>query len=648
MRLTIAKRLTFGFAALVAVIVVIGSTAWSGFRSANGSIGELVETSNNLAEGSNLLQASLTARANAIKYRVTLDENDAQTFNRWIVEANESIDRASTTVADPEALAAIQNVRTLLAGYSEGFEQVRSRLAERTKTITGTLNPMNIRVRADLAELTSLARANADTTSYPTVQEGIRNYYEGLVSVKYFFAKGKPEDAANAGERFSEAIELFEAARSETANQEITERLTAAIEDIGAAVSIFDRMNALQSEAEQIAADTLDTIGPQIVDGITTMKQELVALADTRQQDATASTTSNSRFITTLGIAAVAGSIAIAFFLVRSIVRPIKMVNASLRDIAEGEGDLTARIEFSSKDELGVLAGSFNTFVHKIHELVSEVHGSAENVAAAATEISASAEQIAVGLNQQSDQTAQCASAAQQMLASVNEVGDSSTRAAGSAEESGIKANEGGDIVRRTVDEMNAIAGDVNQSAGSIRDLGRLGDQIGEVIQVINDIADQTNLLALNAAIEAARAGEHGRGFAVVADEVRKLAERTQQATEEVGRSIQSIQSGTSGAVTAIEASAKRVDHGVELANNAGIALNEIMSSSNSVGDMVNQITATIGQQSAASEQVSRSIEQIRMIIAESTDGASQAAHAASDLSQRAESLRALVGRFKI
>jgi methyl-accepting chemotaxis protein len=331
-----------------------------------------------------------------------------------------------------------------------------------------------------------------------------------------------------------------------------------------------------------------------------------------------------------------------------ALVRPLHAMVSRLKDIAEGEGDLTQRVDEARKDELGELGRSFNVFVAKIQQLMKSVSSASKQVAAASTQIAASSEQMASGLKQQQDQTTQVSAAIEEMSQSIVEVAKKSSEAAQAAQNSGRQASDGGEVVHQTVTEIKAIADQVQGSAAAVADLGKKSEQIGQIIGVINDIADQTNLLALNAAIEAARAGEHGRGFAVVADEVRKLAERTTQATEEVARSIKEIQGQTTTAVQTIRAGSDRVARGVELSNQAGSALEHIVASSTNVQSMVQSIAAAAEEQSAAGEQIARSVERINAVARESNEGAGQAARAAADLSQQAESLQTLVNRFKL
>jgi methyl-accepting chemotaxis protein len=341
---------------------------------------------------------------------------------------------------------------------------------------------------------------------------------------------------------------------------------------------------------------------------------------------------------------------ALAFVWLLSIMfgRPVKALVDRIKDIAQGEGDLTQRIPVNSQDEVGQLGTWFNTFVAKIHDIILEVSGSAQDVASAATQIAASSEEMAVGMNEQSQQVNQISSAVEEMSASVVEVARKSAEAAGSASESGRAAEEGGKVVRETIEGMHSINDAVSAGAASVQELGKRGEQIGQIIEVINDIADQTNLLALNAAIEAARAGEHGRGFAVVADEVRKLADRTTKATEEIASSIKAIQTETTGAVQRMTTGTEQVKTGVQRATEAGASLQQIVSSAREVATMIQSIAAAAEQQSAASEQVSRNIESISAVTRQASEGAGQAASAAAQLSTKAEQLQQIVSQFKL
>lgn len=348
---------------------------------------------------------------------------------------------------------------------------------------------------------------------------------------------------------------------------------------------------------------------------------------------------------TLLGLAA-AGTMAL--LVIRKLVKSLNIVIAQAKDIAEGEGDLTKRIPVESKDEIGELGMWFNKFVQKIHDVIGEVAASASEVASAATQIASSSEEMASGMNEQTDQVTQISSAIEEMSASIVEVARKSSEAAGNASESGKIAETGGQAVTRTVEGMKSISDAVSASAASVQKLGERGEQIGAIIEVINDIADQTNLLALNAAIEAARAGEHGRGFAVVADEVRKLADRTTKATEEIGESIQAIQTETTGAVERMNTGTGQVQQGVQLATSAGDNLVQIVQSAKDVAQMIQSIAAAAEEQSSASEQVSRNVEAISAVTRQASEGASQAASAASQLSNKAEQLQRLVGQFKL
>lgn len=331
----------------------------------------------------------------------------------------------------------------------------------------------------------------------------------------------------------------------------------------------------------------------------------------------------------------------------RSIFGRLREMNR-IMDVAQGEGDLTKRIAITSHDEVAELAKYFNTFMDKLEAILRQMSISTESLASTSEEISAASQDQAHGAELQKDQTDQVATAMQEMASTVHQVSENSNNAATASQKAAETAREGGKVVEETLARMRTIASSVGETARKVQELGKRSDEIGRIIGVIDDIADQTNLLALNAAIEAARAGEQGRGFAVVADEVRKLAERTSTATKEITQMIGSIQAETKSAVTAMQAGTKEVELGVESTSQAGLSLHEIIQMSEQVGGMVTHIATAATEQSAATEEINGNIEQIAKISLSTVAGAQQTSSALQDLSGLVLNLRRLVEQFRL
>ena len=332
----------------------------------------------------------------------------------------------------------------------------------------------------------------------------------------------------------------------------------------------------------------------------------------------------------------------------RSIFVRIGHMVTRMKDIADGDGDLTKRLEVSSDDEVAELAQWFNTFMDRLQEILCKVSTNSHSLAAAGDQIAATAKQQAHGAELQRDQTNQVATAVQEMAATVVQISENSSSAAAASQKASVAAHQGGKVVEETLSHMQAIAQSVGATARKVEELGKQSDQIGKIIGVIDDIADQTNLLALNAAIEAARAGEQGRGFAVVADEVRKLAERTTSATKEIAEMIRGIQAETRNAVTAMQSGTREVEQGVNLTTQAGSSLQEIIEMSEKVGEMITHIATASTQQSATTEEINHNIEQIAKIASSSALSAHQTTDAMQDLSGLASNLQRLVGQFHL
>jgi methyl-accepting chemotaxis protein len=327
----------------------------------------------------------------------------------------------------------------------------------------------------------------------------------------------------------------------------------------------------------------------------------------------------------------------------RVLVKDLKAIQVSIDN-----ADLNTQFNSNREDEMGQLQNSFDRFVGSIRDTLIQVSETATSVASASAQISSSTEEMAAGSQEQTTQSEEVARAVEQMAKSIAVNSESAGEAAQTAEQSKIAAEQGGKVVTDTVMEMKQIASIVRESAGTIHNLGKSSDQIGEIIGVIDHIADQTNLLALNAAIEAARAGEQGRGFAVVADEVRKLAEQTTKATKQIAGMIQQIQTDSHSAVRVMTDATKQVDEGITLADRAGISLHEIVEISQKVTHMVSQIAVANEEQSSTSEQISKNMEAIASVTQQTASGTQQIARAAEDLNRLTETLQQLVDKFKL
>jgi methyl-accepting chemotaxis protein len=329
---------------------------------------------------------------------------------------------------------------------------------------------------------------------------------------------------------------------------------------------------------------------------------------------------------------------------------------AVLRSIAElkhaiqrmAGGDLTVQLTLETRDEIRHIADQINAMGCRFRELVGNVLRSTHQVATAAEELSAVSEQTNVGINEQLAQTDQVATAVNQMSATVQEVARSAASTSDATRNAQQESHTGHGVVRDTVTTINSLAEEIRSAAGAVRKLGDDSQEIGKVLDVIRTIAEQTNLLALNAAIEAARAGEQGRGFAVVADEVRTLAGRTQQSTQEIQAMIERLQAGARTAVQAMEASEVKTEEGVSMAARAGEALDSITRSVATIADMSAQIASAAEEQSTVAEEINRNVTQIATVSDQNAAASTQTASSSTELARLAEELNGMVAVFRV
>ena len=414
---------------------------------------------------------------------------------------------------------------------------------------------------------------------------------------------------------------------------------------------IEDRMKSL-SRANQVN-ELRSLLNTELLDNSEQVNAVLTRLLDINNDDANAT---NQRakdqydmaFDLVVGLLVVATALTLLFawLLTRSITLPIAQALEAAEEVAEG--NLTRPISVDGNDEAGRLLAAMAKMQHKLRDTLQRIAGSATQLASAAEELNAVTDESARGLTQQNNEIEQAATAVNEMTSAVEEVARNAVSTSEASRNATTSAGDGRDLVQETVSAIERMSTDVQATASLIGDLANESRDIGKVLDVIRGLADQTNLLALNAAIEAARAGEAGRGFAVVADEVRALAHRTQQSTSEIERMIGSIQTGTEHAVDSMRNSTERAESTLNIARGAGLSLDTINTAIVEINERNLVIASAAEEQAQVAREVDRNLVNIRDLSVQSATGASQTSAASGELSRLAVDLNGMVGRFRL
>lgn len=349
-----------------------------------------------------------------------------------------------------------------------------------------------------------------------------------------------------------------------------------------------------------------------------------------------------------LSIIGLAIILVLSTYVANRISKNIRNVSSSLNELADGEGDLTKRLDAHNRDEIGDLCTYFNAFMSKMNDIIATVKESSVNVASNSAELAASSEELATTLSDQSSQLTGVASATEEMSVSASEVSNSVSESQTAMQETHSMTQEGTKQLNLAVDEMVQIRDNIESLGETVKRLLESSGEIENILSVITDIADQTNLLALNAAIEAARAGDHGRGFAVVADEVRKLAERTQQSTGEITHIIGNLQKETGMASKGMAAAKEKVENGMGVISKTTEVFGNIVESVDRVSEVNNMIGTSVGEQTVAIHSINESAQTISAGMDQSSVAIAQVSKTISDLQVQADDLKSLVNKFKI
>ncbi|MEM6853777.1 MAG: methyl-accepting chemotaxis protein, partial [Planctomycetota bacterium] len=618
-QMTIGRKLAAGFGLVIVLLAIVGGVGFVSNMHAGKSIGEVNGMTIDTAIGADATAATLMVRMNVKDYLITNDARDLEEYAEWKEKLDHAIAESRSHFKDPERLALLDQIEGDMKVYDAAFAEVGTIIQNRNQLRSDVLNVVGKRA-AD--ELKSVKYAMYDAGQAHLTKQltpVLTDFFEGRLYVMKFMGGAAESDYERATSELQDSVAKLEALLPKIDDAGHSATLTQALADLQTYQDTFGQIHELVLQRNEIVHGTLNVLGPRVIDNQHQIQESLVDSAAEIAEAAKAEVLVAETVIAVVSGVAILIGIAASFFITRMIVRPIKRYLVKLERV--GEGDLSQQIEVTQADEIGEMGRGINTMIQTMSEVIGRVQMASHEVASASTELSATTEQMSSSMNLQTEQIGEISQAIEEMSGAVVDVARKAADASNCATQAGDAARDGGTVVNQTIDGMNTISTAVSDSARSVEELGKRGEQIGEIIATINDIADQTNLLALNAAIEAARAGEHGRGFAVVADEVRKLADRTTQATDEIAQSISAIQNETQEAVSRMTAGTDQVGQGVESAREAGRSLEQIVGSASEVAAMIHSIAAATEEQSATTEQITHNIDTTSSSIREAAEG---------------------------
>jgi methyl-accepting chemotaxis protein len=455
---------------------------------------------------------------------------------------------------------------------------------------------------------------------------------------------------ALSDEQFATIKKAEDAIRERAGRKDITKVERGYLQATGAQVGQYRDLVRQVLAMDVATASIVMGQADDVFQGLNKNLADLLAFENKLSMDEYASSGRTFGMVLTVSIlvflAALTLSFVISLVMKGLILSPVTKTVDAIEAVSHG--DLTRRIDVHARDEIGEMASHFNTFVERLHEAITHVAESSNQVSSAAALLDSATEQMASGVEEAAMQVNSVATASEEMSKTSSEIAQNCVTAAKSSDDANRSATQGEKIIDETISVMNRISERVRETSDVIKSLGARSDQIGQIVGLINDVADQTNLLALNAAIEAARAGEHGRGFAVVADEVRKLAERTSHATREISETIRAMQTETKKAVSSMDEGVSEVSVGTTEAAKSGGALKDILTQIGKVTTEINQIAAASEEETATTNEIASSIQQISEVMQETARRIQENASASSQLAGLSGSLKELVSQFRV
>jgi len=626
---SVSLKLAIGFGLVLLMTLMISATGWFSNQA-------LIDRGDRVTAIAQVNELTLQLRINRMSYEALYNAETAAKVRSTLDQLDAALQSARNLLRSPENLQLLDAQIQATRDYRQSFEDMSKAIETREAS------------RSQMGENADKAVDQADRIEAELLKEDNILAFNGIVGVSKLIQQarfqvrgytysGRPDFEKDANKAIDDAVTGINTLAGDISStySPMLQQAIAGLNGYRAAVGRYRDAQA----ASKAALDKMTTLGVSMLD---TSNDLIIRQNKSRDADSAKSVT----MIAAATALALMLSILAAWVITRQITTPLQETLEVVERVASG--DLSRNLKVDRKDELGKLQATIQRMTVSLRELVGGIRDGVTQIASAAEELSAVTEQTSAGVNSQKVETDQVATAMHEMTATAQEVARNAEEASEAAVAADRQARDGERVVNEAIAQIERLASAVGNSSEAMGALKQESDKIGSVLDVIKSVAEQTNLLALNAAIEAARAGEAGRGFAVVADEVRSLAQRTQKSTEEIEALIAGLQSGTQQATTVMDSSRELSTSSVELTRRAGGSLESITKTVSAIQAMNQQIAAAAEEQSATAEEINRSIINVRDVSEQTSAASEETAASSVELARLGNHLQVLVSRFTV
>ncbi|PUA45126.1 methyl-accepting chemotaxis protein [Pseudomonas protegens] len=632
--ISVNLKLGLGFGLVLALTTVLALTGWT-------SLGNLIDRSNWMSDITQLNSGLTKLRVTRLQYMLANgDETAAQGVQSTLDDFSAQQKKLLASFQSPDNIKLLQGLGTTISAYQDSLNKMRN--AYRTgdaarQAMNQNAERANDLINAINARVKQMPLSDERFEQFQAITQAKDAFQLARYEVRGYVTTNNPDTEQKAATQLNAAIAELDQLNAHfgSTQRDAMQQLEAALSGYHSSLQAF---KLAFSDAVQARKEMTDQ-GADIVS-----RSDALYQIQLDRRDIESAQARSLQLISTL-LALLVGVLA-AVIITRQITRPLQETLAVVERIASG--DLTENLRVTRRDELGVLQQGIARMGVTLRELIGGIRDGVTQIASAAEELSAVTEETSAGVNSQKVETDQVATAMHEMTATVQEVARNAEEASQAAAAADGEARQGDKVVAQAIEQIERLASEVVRSTDAMTVLQQESDKIGSVMDVIKAVAEQTNLLALNAAIEAARAGEAGRGFAVVADEVRALAQRTQKSTEEIEELVAGLQNGTQQVATVMNNSRSLTDSSVELTRKAGASLESITRTVSNIQSMNQQIAAAAEQQSAVAEEISRSIINVRDVSEQTAAASDETAASSVELARLGGQLQMMVSHFRV